>query len=115
MKSDNNTLFGFIDDYDNKIDWKKDSIINKCKFIEVLSIIEELDEKNSIMQEIQKILEIIKEPRKDNFGILNISLNGDTMKVRKELLIEDLTQIFEAQTLERAKYYISRLKKVSQK
>ncbi|HOM04475.1 MAG TPA: hypothetical protein PLU67_03165, partial [Candidatus Kapabacteria bacterium] len=68
MKSDNNTLFGFIDDYDNKIDWKKDSIINKCKFIEVLSIIEELDEKNSIMQEIQKILEIIKEPRKDNFG-----------------------------------------------
>ncbi|HPP38910.1 MAG TPA: DNA methyltransferase [Candidatus Kapabacteria bacterium] len=111
MKSDNNTLFGFIDDYDNKIDWKKDSIINKCKFIEVLSIIEELDEKNSIMQEIQKILEIIKEPRKDNFGILNISLNGDTMKVRKELLIEDLTQIFEAQTLERAKYYISRLKK----
>jgi len=111
MKSDNNTLFGFIDDYDNKIDWKKDSIINKCKFIEVLSIIEELDEKNSIKQEIQKILEIIKEPRKDNFGILNISLNGDTMKVRKELLIEDLTQIFEAQTLERAKYYISRLKK----
>jgi DNA modification methylase len=111
MKSDNNTLFGFIDDYDNKIDWKKDSIINKCKFIEVLSIIEELDEKNSIKQEIQKILEIIKEPRKDNFGILNISLNGDTLKVRKELLIEDLTQIFEAQTLERAKYYISRLKK----
>lgn len=111
MKSDNNTLFGFIDDYDNKIDWKKDSIINKCKFIEVLSTIEELDEKNSIKQEIQKILEIIKEPRKDNFGILNISLNGDTMKVRKELLIEDLTQIFEAQTLERAKYYISRLKK----
>lgn len=111
MKSDNNTLFGFIDDYDNKIDWKKDSIINKCKFIEVLSTIEELDEKNSIKQEIQKILEIIKEPRKDNFGILNISLNGDTLKVRKELLIEDLTQIFEAQTLERAKYYISRLKK----
>lgn len=111
MKSDNNTLFGFIDDYDNKIDWKKDSIINKCKFIEVLSIIEELDEKNSIKQEIQKILEIIKEPRKDNFGILNISLNGDTLKVRKELLIKDLTQIFEAQTLERAKYYISRLKK----
>ncbi len=111
MKSDNNTLFGFIDDYENKIDWKKDSIINKCKFIEVLSIIEELDEKNSIKQEIQKILEIINNPRKDNFGILNISLNGDTLKVRKELLIEDLTQIFEAQTLERAKYYISRLKK----
>jgi len=32
-------------------------------------------------------------------------------KVNKEVLLEDLNQIVEAQTIERAKYYINRLKK----
>lgn len=43
--------------------------------------------------------------------MLNISSNGDTTKVNKEILLKDLSQIAEAQTVERAKYYISRLKK----
>lgn len=43
--------------------------------------------------------------------ILNISPNGGTTKVVKRILLDDLNQIAEAQTLERAKYYINRLKK----
>jgi DNA modification methylase len=111
MKDNNITLFDFNSGSDEKIDWKKESIINQNMFLEVLSKIEELQENNKIKLEIHKIIEIIKNPRKDNFGLLNISHNGDTAKVNKEVLLEDLNQIVEAQTIERAKYYINRLKK----
>jgi DNA modification methylase len=111
MKDNNITLFDFNSGSDEKIDWKKEAIINQNMFLEVLSKIEELQENNKIKLEIHKIIEIIKNPRKDNFGLLNISHNGDTAKVNKEVLLEDLNQIVEAQTIERAKYYINRLKK----
>lgn len=111
MKDNNITLFDFNSGSDEKIDWKKEAIINQNMFLEVLSKIEELQENNKIKLEIHKIIEIIKNPRKDNFGLLNISHNGDTAKVYKEVLLEDLNQIVEAQTIERAKYYINRLKK----
>jgi 16S rRNA G966 N2-methylase RsmD len=111
MKDNNITLFDFNSGSDEKIDWKKEAIINQNMFLEVLSKIEELQENNKIKFEIHKIIEIIRNPIKDNFGLLNISSNGDTAKVNKEVLLEDLNQIAEAQTIERAKYYITRLKK----
>ena len=111
MKDNNLILFDFNRGSEEKIDWEKGTIINKNMFLEVLSKIEELQESNKIKFEIHKIIEIIKNPRKDNFGLLNISHNGDTAKVKKEVLLEDLKQIVEAQTIERAKYYINRLKK----
>ena len=111
MKDNNITLFDFNSGSDEKIDWKKESIINQNMFLEVLSKIEELQENNKIKFEIHKIIEIIRNPIKDNFGLLNISHNGDTAIIKKEVLLEDLNQIVEVQTIERAKYYINRLKK----
>ncbi len=111
MKNNNITLFDFDGDSDKKIDWNTESIINKDLFLEVLSRIEELDENSKVKFEIQKIIEVIKNPRKDNLGLLNISTNGDTARVNKEVLLDNLTQIVESQTIERAKYYIRRLKK----
>ena len=111
MKDNNITLFDFNSGSDEKIDWKKEAIINQNMFLEVLSKIEELQENNKIKFEIHKIIEIIRSPIKDNFGLLNISHNGDTAIIKKEVLLEDLNQIVEAQTIERAKYYINRLKK----
>jgi 16S rRNA G966 N2-methylase RsmD len=111
MKDNNITLFDFNSGSDEKIDWKKEAIINQNIFLEVLSKIEELQENNKIKFEIHKIIEIIRNPIKDNFGLLNISHNGDTAIIKKEVLLEDLNQIVEVQTIERAKYYINRLKK----
>jgi len=111
MKDNNITLFDFNSGSDEKIDWKKEAIINQNMFLEVLSKIEELQENNKIKFEIHKIIEIIRNPIKDNFGLLNISHNGDTAIIKKEVLLEDLNQIVEVQTIERAKYYINRLKK----
>ncbi len=111
MKNNNITLFNFDGDSDKKTNWRTESIINQDMFLEALSKIEELDENNKVKFEIQKIIEVIKNPRKDNLGLLNISTNGDTAKVNKSVLLEDLNQIVDAQTIERAKYYIARLKK----
>jgi len=92
-------------------DWEQDSIINKSSLLEVLTNIEELDEKNRIQTEVLKILKILKNTSKDDLGLLNFSNNGDTLTIKKDTLLEELKQILEAQTIERTKYYISRLKK----
>ncbi|MEJ5246083.1 MAG: DNA methyltransferase [Bacteroidota bacterium] len=92
-------------------DWEQDSIINKSSLLEVLTNIEELDEKNRIQTEVLKILKILKNTSKDDLELLNFSNNGDTLSIKKDMLLEELKQILEAQTIERTKYYISRLKK----
>ncbi len=111
MKNNKITLFDFNTEFDKKTNWKRESIINKNMFLEVLSKIEELNENNKIRFETLKVIEIIKNPVKDNFGLLNIYSNGDTVKVNKDVLLEDLNQIADSQTIDRAKYYIRRLKK----
>jgi tRNA G10 N-methylase Trm11 len=80
-------------------------------FLEILSKIEEANENSKIKLETKKIIEIVQNPRKDNLGLLNISSNGGTAIINKGLLLNELNQIINAQTIERAKYYISRLKK----
>ncbi len=95
----------------DRVDWRKEVIINQDMFLDVLSKIEAINESIKLKLETNKIIGIIQNPRKDNIGILNISSNGETAKIKKDILLEDLTQIANAQTLERAKYYIARLKK----
>lgn len=111
MKDNNITSFDFDSDSDKKINWERESIINQDLFLEVLSKIEELNDNNKIKFETLKVIGIIKNPRKDNLGLLNISTDGDTARVNKDILLEELNQIVDAQTIERAKYYIRRLKK----
>ncbi|MFQ3674950.1 MAG: DNA methyltransferase [Endomicrobiia bacterium] len=95
----------------DRVDWRKETIINQDMFLDVLSKIERINDSIKLKSETNKIIEIIQNPRKDNVGILNISSNGGTAKIKRDILLEDLTQIADAQTLERAKYYIARLKK----
>src|SRR3989344_7533311 len=109
--ANNTKLFEFMGGSEEKTDWKKESIINQDMFIEILSKIEEVGDNNKIKLETNKVIEIIQNPRRDDIGILNISSNGGTAKISKNILLEDLNQIVEAQTLERAKYYLNRLKK----
>ncbi|MCX7725297.1 MAG: DNA methyltransferase, partial [Chitinispirillaceae bacterium] len=104
------TLF---DDYefDEKINWKKEIIINQNCFVEFLDNLENIKENYKLKHEIRRVVDVIKNPKKDIIGLLNISSNGGTIQINKGLLLEELNQILEAQTIERAKYYITRLKK----
>ncbi|MCX7728041.1 MAG: DNA methyltransferase [Bacteroidia bacterium] len=87
-------------------------ILNKLKVTELLETISQTNTIVQIKEGIDRILEIIKNQKNDIIGILNIDENGgDTVKYSKNILIENLNQIKEAQTIERAKYYIERLLK----
>ncbi len=109
VKNNNITLFNFDDNSDKKTNCRKELLINKDVFLEVLSKIEQLNENNEIKLEIQKIIDVIKDPIKDNLALLNI--NSNTVTVKKDILLEELNQITNSKTSERAKYYIARLKK----
>jgi hypothetical protein len=58
---------------------------------------------------------IITFSQNDKEGLLNIDPNGDTISLRRDIVVSELDQILEAKTIERAKYYIERLKNGVQK
>ena len=86
-------------------------ILNKEKFVETLIEVDAPNNLSSIKNRITVLKDIITNHRNDKEGILNIDINGDTISVRRDVLISELNQILESQTLERAKYYLKRLKK----
>lgn len=93
------------------IDWRKDIIINKTKFLEEISEASKNKEIAVVRRKISAIYLIISYPKNDRIGLVNIVENGDTIVLKKGPLLEELQQIQEAQTFERAKYYLERLKK----
>jgi len=85
-------------------------ILNKERFIQILTEISTLQDLNSLKNRIITLKTIINNHRSDKEGILNIDTNGDTIFIRKDVLTSELDQILESQTPERAKYYLKRLK-----
>jgi len=112
-KINNITLFNFYDDFNEKIDFKEESILNQEMFLEILSKIEKLNENKEIKFEIKKIIDIIKSLETGKSGFLDTISGSDTSNIitNKEMVLGYLNQIIQAQTIERAKYYIARLKK----
>ncbi|HRS02512.1 MAG TPA: DNA methyltransferase, partial [Bacteroidota bacterium] len=84
-------------------------ILNKDKFAEVLTDINAQNNLNSVKNKIIILKDVISNFRNDKEGLLNIESNGDTISLRKDVLISELNQILESQTLDRAKYYVNRL------
>lgn len=84
-------------------------ILNKAKFLEILEKCINSDNLNSLKNKVVNVKNIIKS-YKDKEGILNIDSNGDTVSLRKDVLISELDQILEARTFQRTKYYLDRLK-----
>ena len=84
-------------------------ILNKAKFVEILEKCITLDNLNLLKNKVIDLKNVIRF-YKDKEGILNIDSNGDTVSLRKDVLISELDQILEARTFQRAKYYLGRLK-----
>jgi len=108
MKINNSTLFN-LDANANNAECNKNMIINKDLFLENLSELLLLNNINDIKSSIYSIFETINNPKKDIKGILNITSDADTIIFNKRILISNLNQIINAQTIDRAKYYIDRL------
>lgn len=84
-------------------------IINKEIFINILNDIDGQNDLNPLKLKIVDLKSVICNNKGDKEGILNIDSNGDTISLRKDILISDLDQILESQSLNRAKYYLKRL------
>jgi len=84
-------------------------IFNKDKFLQVIEGLIDKSDIVNVKKEIFRIKEVIGFPQNDREGMLNIDSNGDTISLRKDVLISELNQILESQTLERAIYYLKRL------
>lgn len=64
----------------------------------------------SLKNEVLRLKTVIASTKKDSEGLLNIDSNGDTISFRKDILMRELEQILEVQTLKRANYYLKRLR-----
>ncbi|MEO0004641.1 MAG: DNA methyltransferase [candidate division WOR-3 bacterium] len=84
-------------------------ILNKEKFIEVLSEIITLNDLGSIKNKMVRLKNIVRDCQNDRDGILNIDENGGTVSLRRDVLISELDQVLKSKTAERAKYYTKRL------
>ncbi|HNZ88945.1 MAG TPA: DNA methyltransferase [Candidatus Cloacimonas acidaminovorans] len=85
-------------------------ILNQEKLIGVLEEIEKIDNVNLMKNRILALKAIINNYNNDREGLLNIDSNGETISLRRDILFSELNQILESQTLERAQYYLKRLK-----
>jgi len=90
-------------------------IFNKEKLVCLLEGINGPNNPSLLKNKIIALKEIINSPKSDREGLLNIDPNGDTISLRRDVLISELNQILEARTLERAKYYLNRLENGVQK
>ncbi len=91
------------------------TILNKEKFVEILRECHAITDFSLLKNKVVTLKTVIASPKKDREGILNIDSNGDTVSLRKDVLISELNQILEAQTIGRAKYYLKRLENGVQK
>ena len=84
-------------------------IFNKIKLEEELKFIYDQQELLSLKNKTINLVELIKNPKTDRKGLLNIDNNGDTISITKDVLLSDIEQINSSKTIERAKYYLGRL------
>ncbi|MCL0049710.1 DNA methyltransferase [Peptococcaceae bacterium] len=101
------TLF----DNKNRIYQNRTIIINKSKFLEILDELLKIQNIQELKIKLKELKINLSSTGKDKIGILNIDKNGDTIEIRRDYIINELTQIEETLTLERVKYYLKRLKK----
>ncbi len=86
-------------------------ILNKEKFLSILHETEKFSDLNNVKNRISFLINIVNNYQRDRYGILNIDNIGDTVSIKKNILITQLEQILKSHTIERAKYYINRLEK----
>lgn len=104
-----------LEDFEDSGINNKPVILNKERFIQVLDEILELNNLTLLKNRIRTLKNIITSKINDKESVLNIETNGDTISLRKDVLSSELEQIIDSQTIERAKYYIERLKEGVQK
>ena len=107
MKNNELPLFEF----NEKDNINKFININKDVFLSILNNLEEVNNIDKIKKELLDIIQIIKNPNSDNYGLINITNKGDMIKYNTNIILNEINTILKSQTIERIYYHIKRLKK----
>ena len=86
-------------------------IINKSKILALVENINSEESLSSLKNSVFRLESNLRSVKTDKLGLLNITANGDTITISQKYIFDQLNQIVESQTLDRAKYYVERLVK----
>jgi DNA modification methylase len=86
-------------------------IVNKSKILEMILKLKEEKTLSLLRNGALYLKHQLINTKSDKIGLLNIDSNGDTIKIAQKYLFDEIQQIAETQTLERAKYYVERFEK----
>jgi hypothetical protein len=92
-------------------DWRKDVVINKTRFLEQIDRAAKAEGITRLREIVSSVKSVVSSPYRDTDGLVNIVHNGDTVIFKKGALLDEITQIEESHTIERARYYLNRLSK----
>ncbi|MHC4648263.1 MAG: hypothetical protein ACYTBJ_22615 [Planctomycetota bacterium] len=85
--------------------------VNKAKLLEVIGDLKCEESLSRLRNGIVGLESNLRSVKTDKVGLLNIDGNGDTVEIQQRHLLEQLNQVADAQTIERARYYLERLEK----
>lgn len=84
--------------------------LNKERLVRVLNDLEGIERLNLLKSKIIALKDAIDHPKNDENGVLDIDVIEHQFSLRKDVFISELEQILGSHTLNRAKYYLRRLK-----
>lgn len=85
-------------------------IVDKERLVHILDNIEGIERLNLLKSKIMALKDVISCPTSDENGVLNIDAIENKVSLRKDVFVSELEQILESHTINRAKYYLRRLK-----
>jgi hypothetical protein len=85
--------------------------VNKVKLLEVIGDLKCEESLSRLRNGVVGLESNLRSVKTDKVGLLNIDGNGDSVEIQQRHLVEQLNQVADAQTIERARYYLERLEK----
>ena len=86
-------------------------IVNKSKILTLAEKLKAEESLSSLRNSVFRLESYLRSVKMDKVGVLNIDSNGDTITMSQKYVFDQLNQIAECQTLDRAKYYVERFEK----
>lgn len=86
-------------------------IINKSKILALTEMLKSEESLSSLRNSVFHLESNLRSVKTDKLGLLNITANGDTITISQKYIFDQLNQIAESQTFDRAKYYVERFEK----
>jgi len=86
-------------------------IVNKSKILALAEKLKAEESLSSLRDSVVRLEGYLRSVKMDKVGVLNIDSNGDTITISQKHVFDQLNQIAECQTLDRAKYYVERFEK----